>query len=530
MSCPHTPQQNGMAERKHRQLTEMGLTLMFQSMTPQKYWVEAFFTSNFLSNLLPTTALATKISPYEALFGKVPNYSALRTFGCACFPTLRDYARTKFDLRSLKCIFLGYTDKYKGYRCFYPPTGRVYLSRHVLFAEESFPFADTYINQQTASPTPLFAAWLQGFSTTSSSETNTQENGTTASTENHQQESMSENQPIFGNGLSEENSENMQLTIADPISGIPLQTVLQQDNETTPEQRSRSDGKRPECTTSLDLDPIGNNVSPLPSRLEQPASRTTTATESTHPMVTRSKAGISKPNKRYAMLAHKVSHPMPKTVTEALKDEKWTAAMVEEMGNCSETKTWSLVPFTLDMNVLGSKWVFRVKLLADGSLDKYKARLVAQGFNQEEGIDYLETYSLVVRSATVRAVLHLATIMNWELKQMDVKNAFLHGDLTETVYMKQPAGFVNKALPNHVCLLHKSLYGLKQSPRAWFDKFSNFLLSFGFVCSFSDPSLFVCVKNSDVIMLLLYVDDMVITGTAQSYCQISSTNSTNNSR
>ena len=163
------------------------------------------------------------------------------------------------------------------------------------------------------------------------------------------------------------------------------------------------------------------------------------------------------------------------------------------------------------MNVLGSKWVFRIKLLADGSLDKYKSRLVAQGFNQEEGIDYLETYSPVVRSATVRAVLHLATIMNWELKQMDVKNAFLHGDLTETVYMKQPAGFINKALPNHVCLLHKSLYGLKQSPRAWFDKFSNFLISFGFMCSFSDPSLFVCVKKSDVIMLLLYVDDMVIT-------------------
>jgi len=164
------------------------------------------------------------------------------------------------------------------------------------------------------------------------------------------------------------------------------------------------------------------------------------------------------------------------------------------------------------MHVLGSKWVFRVKLNVDGSLDKYKARLVAQGFKQEEGIDYLETYSPVVRSATVRAVLHLSTIMNWELKQMDVKNGFLHGDLTETVYMKQPAGFIDKAHPDHVCLLHKALYGLKQAPRAWFDKFSKFLLSFGFVCSMSDPSLFVCVKNKDVIMLLLYVDDMVITG------------------
>ncbi|XP_019097486.1 PREDICTED: uncharacterized protein LOC109131244 [Camelina sativa] len=109
--------------------------------------------------------------------------------------------------------------------------------------------------------------------------------------------------------------------------------------------------------------------------------------------------------------------------------------MNEEMGNCKEANTFSLVPHTPHMHVLGSKWVFRVKLNADGTLDKYKARLVAQGFKQEKGIDYLETYSPVVRTATVRAVLHFATMMNWEVKQMDVKNAFLHGDLTETVYM-----------------------------------------------------------------------------------------------
>ncbi|XP_019096323.1 PREDICTED: uncharacterized protein LOC109130767 [Camelina sativa] len=95
---------------------------------------------------------------------------------------------------------------------------------------------------------------------------------------------------------------------------------------------------------------------------------------------------------------------------------------------------------------------------------------------------------------------------------MDVRNAFLHGDLTETVYMKQPAGFIDKDHPDHVCLLHKSLYGLKQALRAWFDKFSNFLLEFGFFCSIPDPSLFICAKNNDVIFLLLYVDDMVITG------------------
>lgn len=118
----------------------------------------------------------------------------------------------------------------------------------------------------------------------------------------------------------------------------------------------------------------------------------------------------------------------------------------------------------------------------------------------------------MVRSATVREVLHTASVMNWDVIQMDVKNAFLHGELNEVVYIKQPAGFVDKARPDHVYLLHKGIYGLKQAPRAWFDKFSSYLLEFGFVCCIKDPSLFLYSRNKYVIMLLLYVDDMVITG------------------
>lgn len=114
---------------------------------------------------------------------------------------------------------------------------------------------------------------------------------------------------------------------------------------------------------------------------------------------------------QYALLVHKVSYPEPKTVTQSLKYQGWNNAMKEEIGNCSETNIWTLVPYTPDMNVLGSKWVFRTKLHVDGMLDKLKTRLVAQDFDQEEGIGYLETYSHVVRSAIVRLVLHLATIM-----------------------------------------------------------------------------------------------------------------------
>lgn len=125
----------------------------------------------------------------------------------------------------------------------------------------------------------------------------------------------------------------------------------------------------------------------------------------------------------------------PKTVTEALKDPCWTNAMNEEIENYAEINTWSLVPFTLDMHVLGSKWAFRIKPNADGILDKLKARLVDEGFNQEEGIYYLDTYSVVVKTATVSLVIHVATIQQWKIKQMEVNSAFLHGELTETVYM-----------------------------------------------------------------------------------------------
>ena len=144
ISCPHKPQQNGLAERKHRHLVELGLSLLFHSKAPQKYWVEAFSTANFLSNLLPHTAIEESTSPYESIYKRSPPYSMLRVFGCSCYPTLRDYAQNKFDPRSLTCVFLGYSEKHKGYRCLFPATGRVYISRHVTFDESRFPFSDMY--------------------------------------------------------------------------------------------------------------------------------------------------------------------------------------------------------------------------------------------------------------------------------------------------------------------------------------------------------------------------------------------------
>lgn len=174
--------------------------------------------------------------------------------------------------------------------------------------------------------------------------------------------------------------------------------------------------------------------------------------------------------------------------------------------------TWTLVPATDDMNILHSRWVHTVKLNPDGTVKCLYSRLVAKGFEQEEGLDYLETFSPVVRTATIRLMLDIAVSKGWQVKQLDVSSAFLHGELKEPVYMYQPEGFEDPNRPNHVCKLTKALYGLKQAPRAWFDTFSNFLIDFGFVCSKSDPSLFTYNIHNKTMVLLLYVDDILLTG------------------
>ena len=151
-----------------------------------------------------------------------------------------------------------------------------------------------------------------------------------------------------------------------------------------------------------------------------------------------------------------------------------------------------------------------IKVKSDGSLDRYKARLVAQGFKQEYGIDYKETFARVAKMTTVRCLLSVAAARNWPLWQMDVKNAFLHGDLHETVYMRPPPGYA--CPPKHVCKLKRSLYGLKQAPRAWFDKFRTSILQANFHQSPSDSSLFIRRTSRGCTILLIYVDDMIISG------------------
>ena len=203
----------------------------------------------------------------------------------------------------------------------------------------------------------------------------------------------------------------------------------------------------------------------------------------------------------------------PRNVESALDDSYWIMAMQDELSQFSRNHVWDLVPKPKDSTVIGTKWVYRNKLDEDGNVVRNKARLVAQGYSQEEGIDYDETYAPVARLEAIRMLLAYSCFMGFKLFQMDVKSAFLNGVLTEEVYVKQPPGFEDPHHPEYVYKLNRALYGLKQAPRAWFERLSKFLLANGYSMGKADKTLFVKHQMNDLIVVQVYVDDIIFGST-----------------
>ncbi|KAJ0590748.1 putative RNA-directed DNA polymerase [Helianthus annuus] len=221
-------------------------------------------------------------------------------------------------------------------------------------------------------------------------------------------------------------------------------------------------------------------------------------------------SGITKPKQIFNLHSTSIS-PIPNNPKDALSNPDWFNAMTHEFNALIKNNTWELVPRQANMHVIRSMWLFRHKYRSDGTLERYKARLVCDGRTQEVGVDCGETFSPVVKPATIRTVLSLALSQSWSINQLDVTNAFLHGNLNETVYMYQPMGFRHRDFPDHVCRLRKSLYGLKQAPRAWYQRFTDFVVSMGFLQSKCDNSLFTYHHGGDTAYLLIYVDDIILT-------------------
>jgi hypothetical protein len=222
----------------------------------------------------------------------------------------------------------------------------------------------------------------------------------------------------------------------------------------------------------------------------------------------------SKRPQRFSSYIATMSHIIdsePSSYEEASSQPVWKDAVMEEYQSIMKNDAWDIVPRPKGKSVVTSKWIYKIKHVADRSIEKHKERFVAIGFSQVEGIDYDETFALVARYTSIQTIIVLASALGWRLHQMDVKTTFLNGEIEEEVYIEQSNGFVIHGKEAHVCRLKKALYGLKQAPHAWYARIDGYLMSLGFNKNVADANLYYKVDNGESLFLILYIDDLFLT-------------------
>lgn len=496
----------------------MGLALLAHAHAPLKFWDEAFLTATFLINRLPTRVL-DNLSPIARLFNTPPDYSMLKIFGCACWPHLRPYNKHKLEFRSKPCVFIGYSPLHKGYKCLDMDSGRVYISRDVIFDEAIFPFSTPSSNVDPSNMGDNSFIW------NSNHVYNFFPNRMVAAHVD------AENLAVAVIGSAPRSPPSPVETNSLPHDSVPC-TAAASAPINRLDQRPVITGAQATPHSSTE-DSVGPSVPPPDNRSGQniatadhvlaasvSAPPEAVPQSSSHRYGTRLKNDIRKPKIRtdgtMTYFVTRTSADEPSSPAEAMQQPMWRQAMNDEYQALLNNNTWHLVPPKPGVNIIDSKWVFKIKYKPDGSIEHRKARLVAKGFKQQYGLDYDDTFSPVVKPTTIRVLLSLAVTKGWHLRQTDIQNAFLHGVLQEDMYMKQPPGFEDVTHPDYLCKLDKSLYGLKQAPRAWFSRLSNTLIQLGFSPSKADVSLFI-LRRADLHMyILIYVDDIIIVSSSSS--------------
>ena len=457
----------------------MARALRFQGSLPVTFWGECALTAAYLINRTPSQVLHGK-TPFEVLYGHTPGYKHLCVFGCLAHAHNLDHKGDKFASRSRQCIFVGYPYGKKGWRLYDLDREIFFVSRDVVFDESVFPYLTELSTTPPTSSLEITPPTLPHVDAESSDIL-------------HDETSSLD---VVNTSPSEASSSTSDITTTDNNLGR---------------------GKRPKTRPSHLQDYIVGTVtlSPLSSLSTSPPPQTSLGTD--YSLFDYLSAHRFSPTYcSYLVVLTTVIEP--RSFKEAMTYEEWKEAMKSEVTSLEDNHRWDLTHLPPDKKCIGSQWVFRVKLKADGTLECYKARLVALGNHQDEGLDYKETFAPVAKLTTMRLLLDIAAKHQYEVHQMDVHNAFLHGDLEEEVYMRPPPGFTAPG-DKRVCRLQKSIYGLKQSPRCWFAKLANALLEYGFKQSRSDYSLFVFHHGGVSVQILVYVDDLMITGNSPSAIQ-----------
>ena len=424
---------------------EMVRSILSNSIVPLSLWMHALKTATYLLNRVPSKAVPK--TPYKLWTGRKPSLRHLHVWGCAAEVRIYNPHEKKLDARTVSGFFIGYPEKSKGYRFYCPNhSTRIVESGNARFIENgqisgsSEPRKVNVQEIQIENPTQM------DFPNVSSSVVGP----LVVSRFNNMVEQQNNIPNPQNDHINDEPANNEQFTNDQVVS----QEIALRRSQRQRRPAISSDyvvySLEHECELSIDKDPVSFQKA-----------------------------------------------------MECDNSEKWFNAMKEEMQSMSDNQVWDLVELPEGSKQVSCKWVFKTKRDSKGNIKRYKARLVAKGYTQKDGIDYKETFSPVSKKDSLRIILALVAHYDLELHQMDVKTAFLNGDLEEEVYMDQPEGFVVTGKENLVCKLKKSIYGLKQASRQWYLKFNNTITSYGFIKNTIDRCIYMKVNGSQFIMLVL---------------------------
>ena len=478
-TVPETPEQNGLAERFNRTVVEMARCMLIESGLPKSYWVRALDTAAQVRNIVVKENNGK--SPFEMFWLRKPKMHNLKVFGCLAYVKNRKTSQSKFDPKAKKHVFIGYDRNSPGFLLQSIESRKTIVARNVIFDESKIPGLGDELQEISDDDFLCDLETIEEVSEDDRTKVPLLDPATKKSSDKQE--------------VQEQN------------------TGLAQPHETLP--KSASIPKKPKKSVTFagtkhvryyrDSESQGTSEGQNPNNQLRKSDRKRSPPVRLNEVYTHNSELIDVP-------------PEPLTYREAISsDDKnhWIDAMNKEIESLKDSDTWQLVEVSDDKNIVPGKWVYKVKTGANGEIEKYKARYVAKGFKQIEGLEYFETFAPTSKPETFRILLAIAAKQNFTLRQLDVKSAYLHPKIDEEVYLEQPEGYVQVSSTGKplVCKLKKSIYGLKQAARNWYQELANFLKSENFERSKNDYCLFYKVSTSKTkLYILSWVDDLVIAG------------------
>jgi len=558
-SAPNTPQQNGLAERMQQTIWSGVRAILHRSGMKNGFWSEAMAVIVHSMNRSPNKRMDWR-TPHETLTGQVPNIAYFRTFGCRAW--VHNNKGRKLDAKSLPMIFVGYEAGSKAYRLWNPSAHKIAVSSDVTFNETVYPnlpvvkpeepvpilkrqelrpntrsegkqkqvaFIDPdefyLINDDTEDEEQFIPSHVAALSPQAPNP-NPSSAGSSPGTSDQALQPASPGTDRFPSPrtwrsptpmIRSDSDDEVEAMLTPPDETQDLSLIVEPSDTPAPVSNpptpstvaySLSEYSSPE----LDSVHSASELPPLPKRSERKGKGKTKLTKDEKVQKTLDEAYCHS----VEPFVTATSHGEPRSYNEAVDPhnpdhQEWITAIQAELKSLQDHGTWEVVPRPEGKHIVSCKWVWRIKVKEDGSIERYKARLVARGFTQIQGVDFNETFAPVTRLDTLRLLAATAVEKNWEFRQINVKTAYLYGKLEEEVYMAIPQG-LGDVPEGHVLKLKKALYGLKQAGRQWYKELRGHMEKFGMKLVESDPHTFIFSKvinqERKTLIVPVYVDDL----------------------